>query len=235
MSDYYQRAYFDQKNHRFDQHLLKSPPLFQQLELDQLFQALNISPKSQLIDFGAGSGRVSIFFLKLGFNVLAVDVSRQSLSDLSTYYRQHRQPTWGSLTISSNLPYRQTADGIIGADVLHHISLTEYLPLFMKCLRPGGRIAFSEPNAWHLPWYFHYWVNKIPWSIEKGILQCTLPNLNSSFQTAGFNNVQITGHGLLPTRFFSGHSSVCRFNIQIGRYFSPLAFRFIISAQAYSP
>lgn len=229
MNTIVQRKYFGKKEHRFDQEFISNAPLFQELEMEQIHQSLNLSPKSLIIDFGAGSGRVSIFFLKLGFNVLAVDVSRQSLSDLSTYYRQHRQPTWGSLTISSILPYQQTADGIIGADVLHHISLTEYLPLFKKCLRPGGRLAFSEPNAWHIPWYFHYWVNKIPWSVEKGIFQCTLPNIYTSLQFARFTNIQITGHGLLPTRFFTRVPSLCQANIFAGKLLPLLAFRFIIS------
>ncbi|TSC85743.1 MAG: Uncharacterized protein G01um101416_814 [Microgenomates group bacterium Gr01-1014_16] len=232
MKDQCQREYFDLSKHRFDQTNLINPPFFQQLELNQLYHALNLSPKSSLIDFGAGSGRVSIFFLKLGFNVLAVDISPKSLIDLSKYYKKYRQPSWGKLTLSSELPNRPVAHGIVGADVLHHIPIPEYLPIFQKSLLPGGHLAFSEPNAWHLPWYIHYLISGIPWSVEEGILQCTLPNLRSRLQIAGFSNIKITGHGLLPTRFFTRFPALCQGNVIAAKLAPPLAFRFIISCSS---
>lgn len=187
-----QRAYFDEAAHRYPTPV--DPPLAQQLEVEHLERALGSIPGKTVMDFGAGSGRVTFWFLKKGYDVTAVDISPQSLSDLVRHYKQYKQPSWGILLTSSKLPNIRY-DAIVGADILHHVDMKEYLPRLYSILKSGGRIAFSEPNAWFLPWYAYIVLRRLPWSIEKGILQITIPKIKQGLERAKFSDISI--HGFL--------------------------------------
>ena len=228
-----QQMYFDESPHRHPVENALHPMLYQQLEMEHLENSLAVRPGARLLDFGAGSGRVSFWFLKKGYNVTAVDVSKQSLKDVSNSYNKHKTSTWGELKTFTRIP-NAVFDAIVRADVLHHVDILHYLPLFYKALKPGSRIAFSEPNAWHLPWYIHWASVHIPWDIEKGVLQCTPTNLKRSLKRSGFRHVTVEGHGLVPTKLLNPLPSLCRYNaLTLGNapLLSLLAFRYIIVAQ----
>ena len=119
-----------------------------------------------IIDFGAGTGRLSIALARAGYPVLAVDVSEQSLAVLAA--------TAGDLglcniEIASVLPSRPQYQAIVGADVLHHVDLDEYLPRMHSLLRAGGKVVFTEPGALNPAWYlylpvFHELRSRSVWS-----------------------------------------------------------------------
>lgn len=224
-----QQRFFDQKSHRFDHAKLLYPPYAQLLELLALEHSLKLKPASTIIDFGAGNGRVSLYFLKKGHNVIAVDISKHSLQALQTIYNEHKTSKWGTLTTRTSLP-TTLVDAIVGADILHHVSIKEVLPMLTKVLRRGGTLLFSEPNAWHFLWYIHYWLSRIPWNIEKNIIQCTYFNLFTLFQNAQFSHVSIIGHGLLPTTPLSSFQTISNLNIIMGNLpiLRFVAFRYII-------
>lgn len=207
-----QATHFDDANHRFDPNQLKNPSYV--LEMETLEKYLNVPKKSTIVDFGSGNGRVSLFFLKKGYNVIAVDISKKSLEELKIIYKKNKTNNWGKLTTQSTLP--KSADGIVGADILHHINLREFLPQLFRTLKKGGRIAFSEPNGQNPLWYFYLLISRLPWAIEKGITTCTASNLKKQFHMAGFTDIRVIGHGLL---------------ISFGNVIiSPLAFRLLVTA-----
>lgn len=185
-----QRAYFDVAANRYSTPV--NPPLVQRLEMEHLERALGKIPGKTIVDFGAGSGRVTFWFLKKGFNVIAVDVSKQSLTDLYTLYTTHKTSSWGKLNTSTVLP-KTKVDAVVGADILHHVDIKEYLPKLYRILKPGGSIAFSEPNAWFLPWYAYILIRKLPWSIERGILRMTAYRITQGLAKAEFHHIRIHG------------------------------------------
>lgn len=233
MIDQKQRVYFNQVDHRYPHRNAVAPPYAQELELEHIFTTLHPKTGDKILDFGAGSGRVSLYFLKKGFDVLAWDISEQSLNDLKVLYLKNKTTSWGTLTITTTKP-KTPVDAIVGADILHHVSMQDYVPLFFHLLAPGGKIVFSEPNAWHLLWYLHYFAQHIPWEIEKGIVACTRKNLMRVCNTSGFRNVSIHEHGFLPTTPLQRFPLLCRWNaFTLARFplLSLFAFRFIVSAQ----
>lgn len=180
-----QQHYFDIQSHRYINNCLITP------ELNALHNALHLKPKTTLIDFGSGNGRVSLYFLKKGYDIIAVDISKHSLEELEVLYESKKTSSWGKLTTSSSLP-KIRVDGIVGADILHHVEITKILPKLITRLKPSGRIAFSEPNAWHLPWYLYLAFKHLPWSIERGIVECSYPNLQRLFTDAKYSNISIS-------------------------------------------
>lgn len=185
-----QATYFDDPTHRY-QHT-HNPPLAQRLEMEHLEKALGKTPGKTIVDFGAGSGRVTFWFLKKGFNVTAVDVSKQSLTDLQILYNTHKTSSWGKLTAATALP-KTKVDAVVGSDILHHVDMQTHLPKLYRLLKPGGRAAFSEPHAWFFPWYVYLFLRRLPWNVERDILQMTACRITRELEKAGFQKIRITG------------------------------------------
>lgn len=228
-----QRDYFNDVSHQYRTDLLINTPMVQALEMQDLQANFHKKSVQSILDFGAGNGRVTFWFLQLGHNVTAIDISSRSLSDIRALYAKHKKPSWGILQTKTSLPHNTRFDVVVGADILHHVDIKKLLPQLKTVLKPHGRIVFSEPNAWHIPWYIHYARKRIPWHMERGILQCTYRNLYHQFACAGFQDIHIKGHGLLPTPLISSVSSLCKINaLSFGDapFFRGIAFRYIISA-----
>jgi len=228
-----QKAYFDKKIHQYPQEKIISLDRSHQFEIDHIASLLNLIPPKNLLDLGSGNGRISIPFLKKGFNIHAVDISKKSLQALQLTYKKNKTPAWGQLTTSSSLPRNKKFDGVIGSDILHHVDLKETFPLIYEALKPGETMVISEPNAWHLPWYLYVFF-LLSWDVEKGILHCSIPELKQILFNTGFDNIIIEGHGLLPTSIFNFSPFFARLNtLRLGNL--PLvkffAFRLMICAR----
>lgn len=228
-----QAAYFDESRHRFHVGRLLDPDTASLIELDTLQRHAGLRPGATVIDFGCGNGRVSLHFLRAGYHVIAVDISEKSLQELEDTYAAGKQASWGRLTARTTLP-RVDVDGIVGADVLHHIDVPVRLPELRARLRPGGALAFSEPNGFYPAWYLFLLLERMPWRIERGMTRCTSGNLTRQLRQAGFNRVTVRGHGVLPTRVFNATPGLARMNALIPERVSlmaPCAFRLMVTAR----
>lgn len=221
-----QAAYFNHKAHQFDPSSILTPPTHNLLELNRLLALASPKKTDHIADFGAGSGRLTLFLLQKGFNVTAVDISTQSLQTLRSHYQTHQKPSWGTLKTSTTLPLN--LDLIVGTDILHHTDLPVTLPALHRHLKPTGRLAFSEPNGLNPLWYLFLVFQRLPWHIEKNLVHTTSFNLSRQFRRAGFTQLSIQGHGLLPTPLWPSPSNVTLGNLPLLRH---LAFRLIVGAQ----
>lgn len=227
-----QSKFFNDIIHQFPEEKIINPLPQHKLELSQFDKHLKIIPPKLILDFGCGSGRLTIHLLKSGFDVYAVDISTGSLESVKKVYKTYRTESWGKLQTSKTIPDRIKFDAIVGSDILHHVPISDYLKRFYKMLKPRGLLVFTEPNSWHFFWYIYYLLF-VSWEIEKGILNCTIPNLTREFNNAGFTGLKIEGHGILPTPLFNFFPAVSNLNVLLGNL-TPLkyfAFRFIISAK----
>lgn len=197
-----QKDYFETKNHRYAADKIISPDTSHQLELGHIENLLKLKPPKNIIDFGSGNGRIAIPFLKKGFHVHAVDTSKKSLQALIMIYKKNKTPHWGRLTVSAKLPGNKRFDGLIGSDILHHVNINVVLPSIYNALKLDAPLVISEPNAWHIPWYLFIFSNR-NWKIEEGILQCSIPQIETSLRRNKFKYINIQGHGLFPTRIFN--------------------------------
>src|SRR3989338_11157366 len=95
-----QKDFFDIENHQYAADKITSLDASHKLEIDHIENLLRLKPPKNIIDFGSGNGRITIPFLKKGFNVHAVDISKKSLQNLDIIYKKNKTPHWGKLTIS---------------------------------------------------------------------------------------------------------------------------------------
>lgn len=224
-----QQLFFDIDKHQYSLALIKNPPLHTRLEINTIMEKLpNLNRNSVIIDFGSGSGRVTIPLLQKGFSVLSIDVSSKSLSSLK---KVAKDLALKKLKTANTLPNNVRFKAIVGADILHHIELDAYLPRLYHLLQEKGRAIFSESAGLNVSWYI-YLPFFYSWDVEKGIMACTYFNLKRKFKKYGFKNVQISGLGLLPRPLFKWSEKLCKLNDSLGNLplFKFFAYRYIIEA-----
>jgi len=224
------RAHFEQACNQYAREKLVNPPLHTKLELDRVVQVLrraSPAPEGPVVDFGAGTGRLTLALAQAGYRVVAVDLSRSSLAIL-----RHAARDLGldEIETRTTLP-AGSFSAVVGADVLHHVDLDEYLPSIHRILRPGGTVVFSEPRALNPAWYV-YLALRHGFRFETGILSCNVATLRRRFLRAGFRNVTVTGVGVLPRPLIAWSERACRRHDALGawpilRWF---AYRYLVQA-----
>ncbi len=225
-----QEAFFDCSEHQYNTDLIINPPFHTKNEISIIIERLKRAGiEKNISDFGSGSGRVTIPLLKQNFSVLAVDISTKSLENLK---KIAKSLSLKGLETTHNLPKGKKFKAIVGADILHHISIDTYLPMFYESLEEGGRVIFSEPGAFNISWYI-YLPLVADWEVERGVMRCSYHRLKTSFEKYGFRNVQVMGLGLFPRPFLNFSKRLCLLNDRIGNlpFLRLFAYRYIVYAR----
>jgi 2-polyprenyl-3-methyl-5-hydroxy-6-metoxy-1,4-benzoquinol methylase len=229
--DVRQEDFFDIEEHQYAQALVERPPLHTAREIDAIISRLRWHHGvASVVDFGAGSGRLTIPLLRQRYSVLAVDVSDGSLDNLRRLARRLHLP---SPPTARRLPQDRRYDAVVGTDILHHVDLDVYLPAIHDALHAGGRVVFSEPGGFNPTWYV-YLPLTAPWHIERGVRKCTYRNLKRQLERHGFSEISISGLGLLPRPFFNWSARLSTLNDALGDlpFLKLFAYRYIIAASA---
>jgi 2-polyprenyl-3-methyl-5-hydroxy-6-metoxy-1,4-benzoquinol methylase len=188
------------------------------------------TPTGTVIDFGAGTGRLTVPLLQEGTTVHAIDISEESLRRLRTLadsigYGAH-------LSCASALPLSNNAHLIMGTDVLHHVDIPAAVQQFLLTLAPSGTCIFSEPNVLNPAWaVFITASHKTSWSVESGILFTNYFSLRRYF-TRTKCTVTIRGFALVPPQLLGFSKTLSRINYWLGDLpiLKIFAFRLIIIA-----
>jgi 2-polyprenyl-3-methyl-5-hydroxy-6-metoxy-1,4-benzoquinol methylase len=223
-----QKRHFDVDSHQYPRSAILAPPLHTRLEMEEILGRIQGGAAGgAVVDFGSGTGRLSIALARAGYTVIAVDLSRSSLDVLQKTAKELGLRT---ITTREDLP-NEKQSAVVGADVLHHVRLDEYVPRIHAVLREGGKAVFSEPGALNPAWYVYLSLfHDI--RVETGIVSCNLVTLRRSFRRHGFRDVRITGLGLLPRPILGWSEDICRWHDAFGDW--PLvrwfAYRYIVEA-----
>jgi 2-polyprenyl-3-methyl-5-hydroxy-6-metoxy-1,4-benzoquinol methylase len=110
-----------------------------------LSEAASLKAGLSVMEIGCGTGLFTEMMAASGAHILAVDIS----PDLLTAARQRSLPR-------DQVEFREMrfedgdADGpfdaIVGSSVLHHLDIPTALQRIYDLLKPGGLMAFAEPN-----------------------------------------------------------------------------------------
>jgi 2-polyprenyl-3-methyl-5-hydroxy-6-metoxy-1,4-benzoquinol methylase len=109
-----------------------------------IIKAAGLGPGIRALEIGCGTGIFTEYFSNTGVELLAVDISE----DLLNVVRNRKlSPSVKLLcTAFENLPAEQQFDAIVGSSILHHLEIQSELTRIYELLKPGGVIAFGEPN-----------------------------------------------------------------------------------------
>jgi len=190
---------------------------------------INKTNNFDIIDFGAGTGRLTIPLLKSGFKVVAADIDKNSLEQLKKNAKKIGKEK--NLKIAKEIKKAKYYSYIVGCDILHHVNVSQYFQVFYKALDHNGKIIFSEPNAFHLFWWF-FVIIFLNFNDEKGIVHCNFFSLSQKVKQAGFRDIKINGFGLFPPQMFENFKNLSRLNYLLGKspFLKLFAYRLIIEA-----
>jgi 2-polyprenyl-3-methyl-5-hydroxy-6-metoxy-1,4-benzoquinol methylase len=227
-----QREHFEQTAAQYDYECIINPPPHIQEEIRLILESIrqNAPEASEIIDFGSGTGRLSIPLLQNGYKVHAIDISQNSLQRLHELASEVGRGD--ALSSANQLPTVGSYALIVGTDVLHHVDIPAAVKQFSANLSPNGACIFSEPNVLNLSWsVFITLSRKTCWSVESGILFCNYFTLRSYFRRAGFQ-VKIVGLALLPPQLFTWSKALSRLNYWLGNLpvLKVFAFRLVVVA-----
>lgn len=108
-------------------------------------EAAGLSPKMHVLELGCGTGLFTETFARFGTRVTAVDISPPLLEQARA--RQLPPTVEFRVEDAEQLSFDDaTFDAVIGSSVLHHVAVAEALAEARRVLKPGGRLAFTEPN-----------------------------------------------------------------------------------------
>ncbi|MFX1282112.1 MAG: class I SAM-dependent methyltransferase [Promethearchaeota archaeon] len=106
---------------------------------------------AKLVDLGCGTGWISIFFAKRGYQVTGTDISE----DMIYYTNQNRnKEKKDNLTFTAsdfeNMDFKNEYDCAVFYDALHHAEDEKAaLRMTYKALKPSGFRIISEPGKGH--------------------------------------------------------------------------------------
>ena len=136
---------FDQKARAMDEH-----PVIREIALhfsEALKKAVPFSEKMHVLDFGCGSGLVSMHLYQEVGSLVMMDSSTGMLEILQEKIAQHGVTNMQVVNSSvlESLPDAESFDVIFMNNVLHHIDdVTGFLGALCRKLKPGGHLCLGD-------------------------------------------------------------------------------------------
>lgn len=109
---------------------------------NKVIEAAKLTPGVTALELGCGTGLFTQLFAATGATIHANDISAELLEIAA-------QQNPGVRFIHSrfeDIPASTQYDAIIGSSVLHHLEIAPSLAKSYELLKPGGILAFAEPN-----------------------------------------------------------------------------------------
>jgi 2-polyprenyl-3-methyl-5-hydroxy-6-metoxy-1,4-benzoquinol methylase len=104
-----------------------------------------LGPGLRVLEIGCGTGIFTETFATSGAHVVAIDVSEELIAIARARALPAERVEFRCIAFEE-LHSTAGFDAIVGSSVLHHLNLETALPVIRSLLKPGGAIAFAEPN-----------------------------------------------------------------------------------------
>ncbi len=167
---------------------------------DLIIDAAGLREGVTALEIGCGTGLFTERFAAAGARLVAVDISpdllaKASQRSLAADRVRFEQRQFERLELHDPALAGWAGDGfdaIVGSSVLHHLDIPAAIEAFRRLLKPGGRIAFAEPNLLNPQvWMERNFRSLFPYVShdETAIVRWTL---RRRLERAGFSDVVIT-------------------------------------------
>lgn len=178
----------------------------------------SLGPGCLALELGCGTG---IFLEKVapsGAHIRGIDLSQDLLGRART-----RMAPFTNVRLTcgnaEQMPFPPgTFDAVYGSSVLHHLDLERSLAEILRVLKPGGRIAFAEPNIWNpqVAVMFHYGYGKEYFGVSPDEMAFSRFHARRVLERTGFGGIQVRPFDFLhPATPASCLSAVGRFGLAL--------------------
>lgn len=192
-----QRDYFEGT----DQRTLKpTGSRYLRRHVDRMAQFARIGPGDRVLEVGCGLGRYTLLLAEMGVAVEGLDLSPSLLDQLGASPGAAHIPLHAHDLVDCPPEMHGTFDAVIGFFVLHHVhDLDACMRTAASLVRPGGRVAFLEPNPWNPLYYVQIFATpEMSWQPERGMLSMRPSRMHPTMTRAGLEDVRFQRFGLFP-------------------------------------
>jgi SAM-dependent methyltransferase len=175
--------------------------LYTQHHLDALQRFTGIRAGDRVIDIGCGMGRYSIPLAGRGVAVEGIDLSPFLLDRLKDYIGSGRDiPTYCLDILDHPAHLAGAYDAAVGFFVLHHLhDLARSFEAAKRLVKPGGVIAFIEPNAFNVLYYVQIMVTPtMTWKGDRGMARMRPGVIFPAMEAAGLTSLTLHRFGFFP-------------------------------------
>ncbi|MDQ3639902.1 MAG: class I SAM-dependent methyltransferase, partial [Actinomycetota bacterium] len=141
----YQRSYFERADHPS---LKPTGSLYLRRHVEAMVRFAGIKAGERVLEVGCGMGRYTFLLAEMGIHVEGLDLSPQLLEKMKQYNEGgYDIPLHGFDLLECPPEMHGSFDAVIGFFVLHHVhDIEACFSTIGQLVRPGGRVAFLEPN-----------------------------------------------------------------------------------------
>jgi len=142
------QSHFDKKANGWSL-LYKKHSFHDRLNLftDNLTEVLK--PPARILDYGCGSGVISLRLAELGFDVVGVDAAKGMITEANKARVQsgYKNVKFTLINPDTFIPDHSTYDAVICSSVIEYVvNDEELLALLCQSIKQGGYILFSVPH-----------------------------------------------------------------------------------------
>ncbi len=218
-----QRGFYARRRHR---HLQASHggPYAENL-ISRVWAALGAPDSADGVEVGCGAGRFTFPLLTRCRSLQAVDLSAEQLARLRSELERRGVDPARCRLHQANVEElgpelgEQRYDFVVGIFFLHHLhDPAGTLARLRRLLRPGGRLAFLEPNRWNPLYAVQLTFSRdMTWRDEWRLYRISERSLRLALQEAGFSECEFFRFGLLPPPIVNRYPKVLRLERAIER------------------
>lgn len=192
-----QQEYFQKAVHTLKR---KDSPYLRR-HVDRMMAYAGIKPGDRVLEVGCGLGRYTLILAEYGVRVEGLDLTSELIDTLAAEIKGHYDiPLHACDVIDCGPEMSGAFDAVIGFFVLHHVhDLDTTFAAVQRLVRPGGMVAFIEPNPINPLYYLQItFMPDMSWHGEKGIFKMRRKLIGASMARAGLQDTSRQTFGFFP-------------------------------------
>jgi len=170
--------------------------------VDELFSFAALSEGERVLEVGCGMGRYTHRLAERGLVLTGIDIAPALLDRLQSSFRTGESVKLIAADVLDPPPeLHGSFDAVVGLFVLHHLhDLAACMRSIAGLLRPGGRVAFLEPNAYNPLYYLQIVATPtMSWKGDGGMARMRPRVLLGAMRAAGLEELRLQRFGFLPS------------------------------------
>lgn len=188
-------------------------------QVDEFLRLTNLPKEAQVLEVGCGIGKYTIPLLRRGFRIEGLDLTPELLVQMRTHLPEGTEIPLHACDIAT---FPDTCsrrfDAVIGFFAAHHFhDLTICFRAMARLVKPGGLVAFLEPNGRNPLYYVQMAVTPgMTWQGDGGVVQMRPGPMFRAMGAAGLVDLGVDRFGFFPP-FLSNRPLGARVEEQLER------------------